>query len=60
MARKTSPEAANSTSVTVRFPEKIYEWLKQASEQERRSFNAQVLLQLERLMQRVPDATPDA
>lgn len=38
-------------SVTIRFPQKIHLWIKTRSDKEKRSFNAQVLLEFERLMQ---------
>ncbi len=51
MTRQQSADLSKSTTVSIRFPEKIYDWLKSHSDKERRSFNAQVLLELEKAMQ---------
>lgn len=51
MPRRADPNLVDSTSVTIRFPKEIYQWIKTRSDKEKRSFNAQVLLEFERLMQ---------
>jgi len=52
MTRQRSSDLAESTTVSIRFPDKIYKWLKDKSDNERRSFNAQVLLELEQVIER--------
>lgn len=51
MPRRADPNLVDSTSVTIRFPQKIHEWIKARADKEKRSFNAQVLLDYERLME---------
>ncbi len=51
MTRQRTSDLSDSTTVSIRFPDKIYKWLKDKSDNERRSFNAQVLLELEKRMQ---------
>lgn len=50
MPRRADPNLVDSTSVTIRFPQKIHSWIKARADKEKRSFNAQVLLDYERLM----------
>ena len=52
MTRQRSSDLTESTTVSIRFPDKIYKWLKDKSDNERRSFNAQVLLELEQVIER--------
>ena len=52
MTRQRSSDLVESTTVSIRFPDKIYKWLKDKSDNERRSFNAQVLLELEQVIER--------
>lgn len=51
MPRRADPNLVDSTSVTIRFPKEIYQWIKSRSDKEKRSFNAQVLLEFERLIE---------
>ncbi len=50
MPRRSDPNLVDSTSVTIRFPPKLYKWLKDKADKEKRSFNAQALLELESRM----------
>jgi len=51
MPRKADPNLVDSIPVTIRFPKKIHAWIQGKADKERRSFNAQVLLDFERLME---------
>lgn len=50
MPRRADPNLVDSISVTIRFPQQTHEWIKARADKEKRSFNAQVLLDYERLM----------
>lgn len=47
MTRQRSSDLANSQTVSIRFPRRLYEAIKRRADKNRRSFNAQVLLELE-------------
>lgn len=59
MPRRADPNLVDSTSVTIRFPKKMHEWIKNRADKEKRSFNAQVLLDYKRLMEQQSGATLD-
>lgn len=47
MTRQRTPDLSDSQTVSIRFPRWLYEAIKKRAEKNRRSFNAQVLLELE-------------
>ena len=51
MPRERTTNTDGLIPITIRIPKEVHEWIKQRADKERRSFNSQIALDLERLMQ---------
>lgn len=50
MPRERTTNTDGLIPITIRIPKEVHEWIKQRADKERRSFNSQIALDLERFM----------